>query len=228
MKRNLYFSIYIIIIAIYSCGQKVQKPPRYPSKDSLVCRLLKEADDLMQKDSFFLRTPVNKENPYISIYDSIIINKLDSVLLLNPCLKKAYTSKFVYLTRCWRLPETLQLLREMDLKSQEPMDADMRNFKAILEDLFGNKKNAQDDFKKADSIYNLQLQRYKIKEPALYDGYKILKAINFSLMKNDFKYIRKELEYFSRVKKMAIKDTDIFKKIETKYQYYDYLFNTNR
>ena len=100
-----------VLLSVLSCGHK--KQPVVPNQE-MAERLLEEADSLMRADSVFWYGPVNRTNPRVCRYDSLVRHKLDDVLLMCPSLKKAYLSKYVYLMRSRKMEEILLLLRKME------------------------------------------------------------------------------------------------------------------
>ena len=132
-----------VLLSVLSCEQK--KPSVVPNQE-VAERLLKEADSLMRADSVFWYGPVNRTNPRVCRYDSLVRHKLDDVLLMCPSLKKAYLSKYVYLIRSRRIEEVLLLLREMETNVPDSIAAEMWHLKAALEDRAGYRDTAKHDF----------------------------------------------------------------------------------
>ncbi len=223
MKGFRNWLVLFMLFSILACGRK--KPVELPRQE-MAERLLREADSLMRADSAFWLHPVNREEPVMCRYDSLVRQKLDDALLMCPSLKKAYLTKYVYLIRSWKLDEMLQLLRTMGANVPDSMAADMWNLKAMLEDRAGWHDTARHDFLKADSIYGMQLQEaMETKaDTTQYTVLRLMKSLNLSLLYNDFTLLRYELNLYNGVYETLPEGIEMLKDCRSKEQYYRYVF----
>ena len=155
-----------------------------------------EADSLMQSDSLFWNRPIDKSHPQVCIHDSLIRQKLDSALALRPD-KQTYLLKYRYLLQSWRLQEVLDLLREMD--------------------------RCMRDFLRADSAYTIKIQQVA-QDSLMYGFARIEKALNLSLMQNDFRPLHEEIAFYERVHSSPINGIEQWKQITDKAAYYRKMF----
>ena len=190
-------------------------------------RLLGEADSLMRADSAFWYGPVNRTNPRVCRYDSVIRQKLDDASLMCPSLKKAYLSKYVYLIRSRRMEEVLLLLREMETNVPDSIAAEMWHLKAALEDRAGYRDTAKHDFLKADSLYELALRKsMEAKADTVhYAMLRLMKALNLSVYYDDFNLIRNEIRLYNGVHQTPLGNAEIVGSMEGKEEYYHYLID---
>lgn len=184
--------------------------------------LVLEADSLMQSDSLFWNRPIGKSHPRVCIHDSLIRQKLDSALALRPD-KQTYLLKYCYLLQSWRLQEVLDLLREMDVCMSDSMSSELLHLKAVLEDYKGDTLAARRDFLRADSAYAIKIQQVA-QDSLMYGFARIEKALNLSLMQNDFRPLHEEIAFYERVHSSSINGIEQWKQITDKAAYYRKLF----
>lgn len=184
--------------------------------------LVLEADSLMQSDSLFWNQPIDKSHPQVCIHDSLIRQKLDSALALRPD-KQTYLLKYRYLLQSWRLLEVLDLLREMDGCMSDSMSSELLHQKAVLEDYKGDTLTARRDFLRADSAYTIKIQQVA-QDSLMYGFARIEKALNLSLMQNDFRPLHEEIAFYERVHSSSINGIEQWKQITDKATYYRKLF----
>lgn len=184
--------------------------------------LVLEADSLMQSDSLFWNRPIGKSHPRVCIHDSLIRQKLDSALALRPD-KQTYLLKYCYLLQSWRLLEVLDLLREMDGCMSDSMSSELFHLKAVLEDYKGDTLTARRDFLRADSAYMIKIQQVA-QDSLMYGFARIEKALNLSLMQNDFRPLHEEIAFYERVHSSSINGIEQWKQISDKATYYRKLF----
>lgn len=184
--------------------------------------LVLEADSLMQSDSLFWNQPIDKSHPQVCIHDSLIRQKLDSALALRPD-KQTYLLKYRYLLQSWRLQEVLDLLREMDGCMSDSMSSELLHLKAVLEDYKGDTLTARRDFLRADSAYTIKIQQVA-QDSLMYGFARIEKALNLSLMQNDFRPLHEEIAFYERVHSSSINGIEQWKQITDKATYYRKLF----
>lgn len=184
--------------------------------------LVLEADSLMQSDSSFWNRPIDKSHPQVCIHDSLIRQKLDSALALRPD-KQIYLLKYRYLLQSWRLQEVLDLLREMDGCMSDSMSSELLHLKAVLEDYKGDTLTARRDFLRADSAYMIKIQQVA-QDSLMYGFARIEKALNLSLMQNDFRPLHEEIAFYERVHSSSINGIEQWKQITDKAAYYRKLF----
>lgn len=188
----------------------------------VVHALVLEADSLMQSDSLFWNRPIDKSHPQVCIHDSLIRQKLDSTIALHPD-KQTYLLKYRYLLQSWRLQEVLDLLREMDRCMSDSMSSELLHLKAVLEDYKGDALTARRDFLRADSAYTIKIQQVA-QDSLMYGFARIEKALNLSLMQNDFRSLHEEIAFYERVHSSSINGIEQWKQITDKAAYYRKLF----
>ena len=188
----------------------------------VVHALVLEADSLMQRDSLFWNKPIDKLHPRVCIHDSLIRQKLDSALALRPD-KQTYLLKYRYLLQSWRLQEVLDLLREMDRCMSDSMSSELLHLKAVLEDYKGDTLTARRDFLRADSAYTIKIQQVA-QDSLMYGFARIEKALNLSLMQNDFRPLHEEIAFYERVHSSSINGIEQWKQITDKAAYYRKMF----
>lgn len=188
----------------------------------VVHALVLEADSLMQSDSLFWNRPIDKSYPQVCIHDSLIRQKLDSAIALHPD-KQTYLLKYRYLLQSWRLLEVLDLLREMDRCMSDSMSSELLHLKAVLEDYKGDTLTARRDFLRADSAYTIKIQQVA-QDSLMYGFARIEKALNLSLMQNDFRPLREEIAFYERVHSSSINGIEQWKQISDKATYYRKMF----
>ena len=184
--------------------------------------LVLEADSLMQSDSLFWNQPIDKSHPQVCIHDSLIRQKLDSAIALRPD-KQTYLLKYRYLLQSWRLQEVLDLLREMDRCMSDSMSSELLHLKAVLEDYKGDTLTARRDFLRADSAYTIKIQQVA-QDSLMYGFARIEKALNLSLMQNDFRPLHEEIAFYERVHSSSINGIEQWKQITDKAVYYRKMF----
>lgn len=188
----------------------------------VVHALVLEADSLMQSDSLFWNRPIDKSHPQVCIHDSLIRQKLDSAIALRPD-KQTYLLKYRYLLQSWRLSEVLDLLREMDRCMSDSMSSELLHLKAVLEDYKGDTLTARRDFLRADSAYTIKIQQVA-QDSLMYGFARIEKALNLSLMQNDFRPLHEEIAFYERVHSSSINGIEQWKQITDKAAYYRKMF----
>lgn len=188
----------------------------------VVHALVLEADSLMQSDSLFWNKPIDKLHPRVCIHDSLIRQKLDSAIALRPD-KQTYLLKYRYLLQSWRLQEVLDLLREMDRCMSDSMSSELLHLKAVLEDYKGDTLTARRDFLRADSAYTIKIQQVA-QDSLMYGFARIEKALNLSLMQNDFRLLHEEIAFYERVHSSSINGIEQWKQITDKAAYYRKMF----
>lgn len=184
--------------------------------------LVLEADSLMQSDSLFWNRPIDKSHPQVCIHDSLIRQKLDRAIALHPD-KQTYLLKYRYLLQSWRLSEVLDLLREMDRCMSDSMSSELLHLKAVLEDYKGDTLTARRDFLRADSAYTIKIQQ-AAQDSLMYGFARIEKALNLSLMQNDFRPLHEEIAFYERVHSSSINGIEQWKQITDKAAYYRKMF----
>ena len=184
--------------------------------------LVLEADSLMQSDSLFWNRPIDKSHPQVCIHDSLIRQKLDSALALRPD-KQTYLLKYCYLLQSWHLLEVLDLLREMDGCMSDSMSSELLHLKAVLEDYKGDTLAARRDFLRADSAYMIKIQQVA-QDSLMYGFARIEKALNLSLMQNDFRPLQEEIAFYEQVHSASINGIEQWKQITDKATYYRKMF----
>ena len=184
--------------------------------------LVLEADSLMQSDSLFWNRPIDKSHPQVCIHDSLIRQKLDRAIALHPD-KQTYLLKYRYLLQSWRLSEVLDLLREMDRCMSDSMSSELLHLKAVLEDYKGDTLTARRDILRADSAYTIKIQQVA-QDSLMYGFARIEKALNLSLMQNDFRPLHEEIAFYERVHSSSINGIEQWKQITDKAAYYRKLF----
>lgn len=184
--------------------------------------LVLEADSLMQSDSLFWNRSIDKSHPQVCIHDSLIRQKLDSAIALRPD-KQTYLLKYRYLLQSWRLQEVLDLLREMDRCMSDSMSSELLHLKAVLEDYKGDTLTARRDFLRADSAYTIKIQQVA-QDSLMYGFARIEKALNLSLMQNDFRPLHEKIAFYERVHSSSINGIEQWKQITDKAVYYRKMF----
>lgn len=184
--------------------------------------LILEADSLMRSDSLFWNVSVDKAHPRVCVYDALIREKLDSAIALCPS-KQTYLLKYTYLLRSWRLPEILTLLREMETCMSDSLSPELWNMKAMLEDYQGDLVVARKDFLRADSAYGVKVQEVA-QDSLMYGFVRLEKALNLSLMKNDFRPLQEEIAFYERVHGSVIGGMEQWKNLTDKREYYRQMF----
>lgn len=137
--------------------------------------------------------------------------------------KQTYLLKYRYLLQSWRLLEVLDLLREMDGCMSDSMSSELLHLKAVLEDYKGDTLTARRDFLRADSVYTIKIQQVA-QDSLMYGFARIEKALNLSLMQNDFRPLREEIAFYERVHSSSINGIEQWKQISDKATYYRKMF----
>ena len=123
----------------------------------------------------------------------------------------------------WHLEEVLDLLREMDVRMSDSMSSELLHLKAMLEDYGGDTLTARKDFLRADSAYTIKIQQVA-QDSLMYGFARIEKALNLSLMQNDFRPLREEIAFYERVHSSSINGIEQWKQISDKATYYRKMF----
>lgn len=220
MDAKLFLMAGCLAGIIYACMH--EKSDSASDIQQAVHTLVLEADSLMQSDSSFWNRPIDKSHPQVCIHDSLIRQKLDSALALRPD-KQTYLLKYCYLLQSWRLLEVLDLLREMDGCMSDSMSSELLHLKAVLEDYKGDTLTARRDFLRADSAYAIKIQQVA-QDSLMYGFARIEKALNLSLMQNDFRPLHEEIAFYERVHSSSINGIEQWKQISDKATYYRKLF----
>lgn len=215
-------SLPALLLAVVACthpgAQKSETP--LPHETTIV-RLLAEADSLIQCDTIFFNAWMKNVRPRICRNDSLVLAKMDSAIQLNPDRKKSYLAKYIYLVQGLQFDRMLPLLRQMEARSDTMVNADLRIMKAILEDHEGNTQIAQRDFLKADSCYAAYMEHC---DSIWYGACRINRALNLSLMKNDFEILHREIELFDKVSHENVDKDSVLWHIKSKEDYYRFIF----
>lgn len=221
MDAKLFLVIGCVAGSVSACLHKGSDDKPAATREA-ARSLVQEADSLMQKDSLFWNPPADKSRSQTCIYDSLIRQKLDSALMLCPD-KQTYLLKYRYLLQSRRLPEVLALLREMDVRMSDSMSAELLHLKAVLEDYKGDTLTARKDFLRADSAYAVKI-RQVAQDSLMYGFARIGKALNLSLMQNDFRPLHEEIAFYERVHSSPICGIEQWKQIKDKTVYYRKMF----
>lgn len=115
------------------------------------------------------------------------------------------------------------MLREMDACMRDSMSADLLSLKAVLEDYQGDSVVARKDFLRADSAYGVKVQEVA-QDSLMYGFVRLEKALNFSLMKNDFRVLQEEITFYERVNGKAVHGMEQWKNLTDKREYYRQVF----
>ena len=137
--------------------------------------------------------------------------------------KQTYLLKYRYLFQSWHLEEVLDLLREMDARMSDSMSSELLHLKAVLEDYKGDTLTARRDFLRADSAYAIKIQQVA-QDSLMYGFARIEKALNLSLMQNDFRPLHEEITFYERVHSSSINGIEQWKQISDKATYYRKMF----
>lgn len=185
-------------------------------------RLLHDADSLIRTDSAFYNSGSDRSVERSADRDKEIRAKLDSAIQLAPHNKRSYIEKVMYLQQCYKYREVLPLLRQMEKRANEPMGADLRSLKGMLEDIYGDSITAQHDFLTADSAYAVLIG--KSSDDSHKIAFRFNRAMNQSLMHNDFSILRKEAA-LSRNAGSPVKGTEQYERFGSKQEFYQYLLS---
>ena len=93
----------------------------------------------------------------------------------------------------------------------------------MLEDYGGDTRSARIDFLRADSAYTIKIQQVA-QDSLMYGFARIEKALNLSLMQNDFRPLREEIAFYERVHSSSINGIEQWKQISDKATYYRKMF----
>lgn len=215
-------SLSALLLAAAACTHPGDQKSGTPlPHETTIVRLLAEADSLIQCDTVFFNAWMKNVRPRICRNDSLVLAKMDSAIQLNPDRKKSYLAKYIYLVQGLQFDKMLPLLRQMETRSDTMLNADLRNMKAILEEREGNTQIAQRDFLKADSCYAAYMEHC---DSIQYGAYRISRALNLSLMKNDFEILHREIELYDNVHHENIDKDSVLWHIKSKEDYYRFIF----
>lgn len=211
-----------LLLAAAACTHPgTQKSETPLPHETTIARLLAEADSLIQCDTVFFNAWMKNIRPRICRNDSLVLAKMDSAIQLNPDRKKSYLAKYIYLVQGLQFDKMLPLLRQMETRSDTMVNADLRIMKAILEEHEGNTQIAQRDFLKADSCYAAYMKHC---DSIQYGVYRISRALNLSLMKNDFEILHREIELYNKVHHENIENDGILQYTRSKEDFYRFIF----
>ncbi|MDO4181721.1 MAG: hypothetical protein Q4D36_10590 [Bacteroidales bacterium] len=215
-------SLPALLLAAVACTHPgAQKNDTPLPHETTIVRLLAEADSLIQCDTVFFNAFMKDIRPRICRNDSLVLAKMDSAIQLNPDRKRSYLVKYIYLMQGLQFDRILPLLRQMDTRSESMLSADLRVMKAILEDREGNTQIAQRDFLKADSCYAAYMEHC---DSIQYGTYGLSRALNLSLMKNDFEILHREIELYDKVHHENIDKDSVLWHIKSKEDFYRFIF----
>lgn len=218
--RKLPFLLFPFILLSCHPGKKSPVPSPH---ETVILQLLTEADSLMRADSLFYYTDLLYSRPRLCFNDSAIEALQDSAIRLNPLRKKSYIARYAYLLRSRQFSQLLPFLRRMEEQADTLLSADLYSLKAMLEDRDQDSLAARRDFLKADSAYNAQIAAHA-QDSLRYAASRFSKALNLSLMKNDFTPLREEIKLYGTVHHGLIHGLEVYGRFHNKEEYYRYLF----
>ena len=163
----------------------------------LAKQLLREVDSILKLDSVFWDQTFKSQGPHTASEDLLILQKLDSAILLMPNNKTSYVQKYNYLVACRKSEEILVLLRQMD-SQLDSIQGDFLCLKGVLEYHNGDSINGKKSFQRADKAYHMEIIKCSSIDSLRYASLKLSKSLNLSLMKNDFSIFRNELNVFHK------------------------------
>lgn len=111
----------------------------------------------------------------------------------------------------------------MHEKSDSASDIQQAVHTLVLEDYKGDTLTARRDFLRADSAYTIKIQQVA-QDSLMYGFARIEKALNLSLMQNDFRPLREEIAFYERVHSSSINGIEQWKQISDKATYYRKMF----
>lgn len=218
--RKLPFLLLPFILL--SCHPDKKAPVSSPN-EPLICGLLERADSLMRADSLFYYTDHLYSRPRLCFNDSAIEALQDSAIRLNPRRKKSYIARYAYLLRSRQFTKLLPFLRRMEAQTDTLLSADLYSLKAMLEDRDRDSLAARRDFLKADSAYDARIAAHA-QDSLRYAACRFSKALNLSLMKNDFTPLQEEIKLYGTLHHGLIHGLEAYGRFRNKEEYYRYLF----
>lgn len=194
--------------------------------NTLVKRLLYEADSLVKSDFAFLYQTLNYQGTHTASKNTLILQKLDSAILLAPKSKIPYIHKFNYLAACKKPDDILSLLRVMDSQC-DSIRGDFLCLKGVLEYHNGDSINGKKSFERADKAFYIEITNCSSGDSLKYASLKLSQSLNLSLMKNDFSIFRNELNIFHKTyPQIDISSMNQIQYLTSREEYYQKLFNS--
>lgn len=216
-----------VLIAACTMSEKRNDGTESSNRQAKAEALLHEADSLLCTDSLFYTQTITSRQPHTAIHDRLILQKLDSAIQLNPNYLKGYLQKYTYLIACRKSAALLPLLQQMDQQC-DSLKGDFLSLKGLLEFHQGDSLHGMESFLRADRAFQQQINQCNPNDSLLYGSLKLSKALNLSLMKNDFTCFQKELELFREIHPQT--DTQSLNDIlpfKSREDYYRQLFPEN-
>lgn len=193
--------------------------------NSLVKRLLHEADSLIKSDSVFFYQSSNYQGAHTASENTLILQKFDSAILLAPENKISYIHKYNYLIACKKPDEILSLLKTMDSQC-DSIQGDLLCLKGVLEYHNGDSINGKRSFQQADKAFHMEITNCPSVDSLKYASLKLSQSLNLSLMKNDFSIFQNELNIFHKTyPQIGISNMNQIQYLTNREEYYQRLFN---
>lgn len=227
--RKTYINILIasvIIFSIISCIPTEKEDRKTSGKVNVekAHKLLNVADSILKQDSVFWSKVMSTNVSIAASADRLIRQKLDSAILLAPHDKKAYIRKYNYLIACRKDDGLLPLLVQME-RQCDSIEGDFLCLKALLEYHNGDSINGQKSFYSADKAFQAQIDQCSPDDSLRYGSLRLSKALNQSLMKNDFSIFRNELKVFQKVfPSTGTSSMDALQNMNSREEYYLKIF----
>lgn len=230
MRIKYLFGILMLFLLTEFClsaccaDEKNNKIISEEINNALAKRLLHEVDSILKFDSAFWSQTFNSQGPHTASEDLLILQKLDSAILLMPNDKVSYIQKYKYLVACRKPEEILVLLRQMD-SQLDLIQGDFLCLKGVLEYHKGDSINGEKSFQRADKAYHMEIIKCSSTDSLRYASLKLSKSLNLSLMKNDFSIFRNELNVFHKTfPQIGIGSMTSIQCITNREEYYHKLF----
>lgn len=230
LKLNTGIMVSCIIFLSNSCvsSGKGNVKTTDKTKAEQARKLVNEADSILKCDTAFWNNTMKSKCAHSASEDKLILQKLDSAIMLCPDSKDAYIRKYTYLVSCRKPEGLLPLLNEMDSKC-DSMQGDYLCLKGLLEYHYGDSINGNNSFRRADEAFQFQIDQCMSSDSLMYGSLKLSKALNLSLMKNDFSIFRSELRIFRKVyPHTGIGGLEKLQDMKNREDYYSMLFNDGR
>lgn len=187
-----------VLMAACTMSEKRNDETEISTRQTKAKTLLHEADSLLRADSLFWARTVTSRQPHTAIHDRLILQKLDSAILLSPDCPQGYLQKYMYLIACRQSTPLLPLLQQMDQRCNS-LQGDLLSLKGLLEFHQGDSLHAMESFQRADQAFQRQISQCSPSDSLLYGSLRLSKALNLSLMKNNFTPFQKELKLFQEI-----------------------------
>lgn len=187
-----------VLMAACTMSEKRNDETEISTRQTKAETLLHEADSLLRADSLFWARAVTSRQPHTAIHDRQILQKLDSAILLSPDCPQGYLQKYMYLIACRKSATLLPLLQQMDQQC-DSLQGDFLCLKGLLEFHQGDSLHGMESFQRADRAFQRQISQCSPNDSLLYGSLRLSKALNLSLMKNDFTCFQAELELFQKI-----------------------------